>query len=469
MTAVPEIDVERIMRQIREDIARARAAGVGPLAVADPGSVAGPAVADVVALQAAVDIRNIPLTSHRGLLGPIVVATKRLLRKLLTPILERQVTHNTASARLIGQLGQGLEALGREQAGLRAEAAAARAEARRAIDEGLAAANERLRAIEGKLHALGAGMETLEQAQRQGHDQVATLHRQQRQDMQDARERVARAERRLRRIVHALSLDGDMAGDLPAAAPGAAAGRPTVGSPGASGGASVEFDHAGFQERFRGSEEEIKERQRVYLPYFKGITRDVLDIGCGRGEFLGLLREAGLEARGIDLDLDTVLLCRDKGLDVVHAEALAYLESLPDESLAAIFCAQVIEHLESRQIMRLVQLAHGKLRTGGLLILETPNPRCLTVFAETFYIDLSHLRLIHPGAAQFLLESTGFVNVEMRFSSPVAEAARVPPLPAGAFPAGALADFNRGVERLNELLYGPQDYAAIGRKAPVLA
>jgi O-antigen chain-terminating methyltransferase len=267
------------------------------------------------------------------------------------------------------------------------------------------------------------------------------------------RERTSRAEKKLRRILHLLSSD-DGREQLE---------RLEVKAKAAPLDLEPAFDYFGFEERFRGNEEDIQQRQRLYLEYFKG-ARDVLDIGCGRGEFLALLKSAGIEATGVDADLDMVLLCREKGLAVVEADAFAYLESLPDASVGGIFSAQMIEHLDAGQIIRLVQLSHRKLRPDGVLILETPNPRCLTVFAESFYMDLSHIRLIHPETARFLLECMGFGNVELKFSAPVERSARVPPFPADGLPEAALADFNRGIERLNELLYGYQDYAVIGAK-----
>jgi len=225
----------------------------------------------------------------------------------------------------------------------------------------------------------------------------------------------------------------------------------------------ADFDYFGFEERFRGSEEEIKERQRIYVEYFKG-QENVLDIGCGRGEFLELLKEAGIQAKGVDLDLDMVLYCRDKGLEVVKEDAFAYLESLPDASLGGIFAAQVIEHLESNRIIQLVKLCHRKLRPGGVLILETPNPQCLMVFAQCFYMDFTHTWPIHPEALKFLLGSQGFRDVELKFTSPVDPSLRIPLLtdPSLLGPEGER--FNRSIAYLNELLYGYQDYAVIARK-----
>ena len=216
----------------------------------------------------------------------------------------------------------------------------------------------------------------------------------------------------------------------------------------------------GFEE----SEEDIKERQRVYVEFFKE-AQQVLDIGCGRGEFLELLTEAGIKAKGVDLDLDMVLYCQEKGLDVVREDAYTYLESLPDESLGGLFAAQLVEHLEPTRIIELVNLCQRKLQPGGVLIFETPNPACLTVFARSFYMDFSHIRPIHPEAMKFLFESAGFQNLQVKFSSPVEPSMRIPPLSGIAADAQVTEEFNRGIERLNELLYGFQDYAVIGRKS----
>ena len=214
------------------------------------------------------------------------------------------------------------------------------------------------------------------------------------------RERSSRAERRLRRFVAAFN-DGPNA-DVSETPKSLHHPKQIVEStPGPS------FDYFGFEERFRGSEEDIKERQRVYVEFFKDVE-PVLDIGCGRGEFLELSSEAGIKAKGVDLDLDMVLYCQEKGLDVVREDAFTYLESIPDTSLGGIFAAQVVEHLEPTRIIELANLCYRKLQLDGMLIFETPNPICLTVFARSFYMDLSHIRPVHPEAMKFLFESTGF-------------------------------------------------------------
>jgi SAM-dependent methyltransferase len=190
-----------------------------------------------------------------------------------------------------------------------------------------------------------------------------------------------------------------------------------------------------------------------------------LDIECGRGEFLELLKEAGIQAKGVDLDPNMVLYCQEKGLAVMRQDAYAYLESIPDESLGGVFAAQLVEHLEPSRVIELVNLCHRKLRSGGVMIFETPNPICLTVFARSFYRGFSNIRPIHPEAMKFLFESVGFQNVQARFSSPVEPSMRIPPLSDVAANAKTIEEFNRGIERLNDLLYGFQDYAVIGRKS----
>jgi O-antigen chain-terminating methyltransferase len=268
------------------------------------------------------------------------------------------------------------------------------------------------------------------------------------------RERVSAAERRLRRLL-AAGAEGTAPGVRVSPLPLSERGDHDRSA------MAVEFDYAGFEERFRGSEEEVREHQRAYLDCFQD-RQPVIDLGCGWGEFLQLLREAGLSARGVDVDTDMVLLCREKGFDVTAADAEAFLAALPDDSVGGIFAAQIIEHLAPERVIGLVQLCQRKLSPGGVLVMETPNPTCLTVFADSFYKDPSHIRPLHPDMMQFLFETTGFEDVELRFSAPVSAAAWVPPLEA---PAANREQFNAGLQRLNRLLYGFQDYAIIGRAA----
>ncbi len=259
------------------------------------------------------------------------------------------------------------------------------------------------------------------------------------------RERLLHAERQLRRILSAGNGSKEPAPDQAPPAPVPAA---------------AEMDYAGFEDRLRTSEK-VSDKQRIYVPYFAG-KGPVLDVGCGRGEFLELMGEAGIEARGLDLDLDMVLLCKEKGLDVARCDAIEYLSNLSDTSLGGIFSAQVIEHLTSAQLTALVTLAARKLRPGGVIVLETLNPESLFVHYKWFWMDLSHVRLVHSQTLAFILESAGFVEVAANFTSPPAGVVPIPPLPAGE--SGSMEEFNRATEYLNKLIYGDQEYFMVGRK-----
>ena len=223
------------------------------------------------------------------------------------------------------------------------------------------------------------------------------------------------------------------------------------------------LDYVGLQARFRGDEEEIAERQRVYVERFTEAD-DVLDIGCGRGEFLSLLRDAGIRARGVDLDAEMVALCREAGLDVVRGDALTHLQELPQGSLGGIFAAQLIEHITAERLISLVREAHRTLRPGGVVILETVNPASV-IALTTFYLDFTHVKPIHPLALEWLAESTGFVDVETLYLSPVEGGPRLEPLPEGLPASPDAADrFNNGIRATNEVLYGPREYALIARR-----
>ena len=163
------------------------------------------------------------------------------------------------------------------------------------------------------------------------------------------------------------------------------------------------FDYFTFEEQFRGPEEQIKQRQLDYVEYFR-TRQNVLDLGCGRGEFLELLRESGVPARGVETGVDAFLRCRDKGLDVVQQDLFTFLESQPDQSVGGIFCSQVIEHLPSGLQIRLVNLASQKLGAGAPLIIETINPECLYALSRNFFLDPTHVRPVHPEMLAFLHE-----------------------------------------------------------------
>jgi len=221
----------------------------------------------------------------------------------------------------------------------------------------------------------------------------------------------------------------------PPAPPVAQAGEPPV-------------DPLAFALRFRGSEEEIRRRQTFYVPYFRGAGQ-VLDLACGRGEFLELLREAGVNARGVDLDPACVEICRAKGLDVEQRGAFDCLEQLPPSTLDAIFCSHFVEHLPAAQVPELIRLASSRLVPGGLLAVETPNPQCLATLAAAFYADPTHQRPLPAPLLRFYFEEAGFGGIEVHPLSPASEV--YPEL-------AALPDAFR------DAFFGGMDYAILGRR-----
>jgi SAM-dependent methyltransferase len=222
-------------------------------------------------------------------------------------------------------------------------------------------------------------------------------------------------------------------------------------------------DYFAFESRMRGATEDVRARQRDYVTEFEGAA-PVLDVGCGRGEFLALLREAGIEARGVDADADMVAFARGEGLEVDQADALAHLETIADDSLGGIFCAQVVEHLPPPALLRLLELAHAKLRPGGVLVAETINP--LSPLAlRNYFADLTHAQPLVPETLVLLARQAGFGDVRTRFANepPERERLRTVELPDDAAFDRARAALGDNVERLNALLFAPLDYAIIAR------
>jgi O-antigen chain-terminating methyltransferase len=217
--------------------------------------------------------------------------------------------------------------------------------------------------------------------------------------------------------------------------------------------ASLVPDYFAFESRMRGSVESIRERQRRYLEELRQ-NAPVLDIGCGRGELLGLLREAGVEARGIDADADMVAYARGDGLDVEQADLVTYLEAAADDSLGAIFMGQVVEHLPAPTLVQTLRLATAKLRPGGVLIAETINPLS-PIALRNYFADLTHAQPLVPETLELLARQSGFAETEVRFLNEPAERLTEPDDPVIA----------ANVRRLNDLLFAPLDYALVARTA----
>ena len=170
--------------------------------------------------------------------------------------------------------------------------------------------------------------------------------------------------------------------------------------------ASGDAGYHDFEDVFRGSEEMIRERQRRYVPLLEGCA-PVLDAGCGRGELLDVLVEAGIEARGVDLEPELVAYCRQKGHEVVEGDAAAHLEGLEPGSLGAVVSMQVVEHLPEAVLHRMLAAAHRALRPGGRAILETVNPHSPWAL-KAFWVDLTHQHPVFPEVLLQLCRQAGF-------------------------------------------------------------
>jgi len=203
----------------------------------------------------------------------------------------------------------------------------------------------------------------------------------------------------------------------------------------------------------RGTPEEIREEVKVYLPVLKraGITSGILDVGCGRGEWLEVLREAGLQARGIDNNRILIQQCKSLSLDVVETEALSYLRSLEDESLNAVTAFHFAEHLALDTLVRFLDEVGRTLKPGGLVILETPNPENLLVGSCNFYLDPTHKNPIPIPTMKLLLEARGFLCQEV--------------MKLHAVSSAKIEVKDQLTSHLNHFLYGPMNYAVVARKA----
>lgn len=513
-----EINVEEIMEKIRESIRRRKEAGVYPpdpdplAAPQDPAENNSELARDLAYLSGNWNIQNNSyfISSHRPVAGKFLVKGRELVhgevRRYVDPVIWKQAEFNRATGRVLEEVARevsGIEPL-REQIRedttrqIQATVGEVRSrfkerlqEQKREIRSEISETEDPLRAEVTELVAQ-VKAEIAEEVGEQIRAEVTGLAPQLKAEL--ARE----VEERLRGEVSAAvtQAKAEMITEAEERIPGAVTeqvqsallamdtdienrawlakvleGRALRGAPGAvelppSPSAGTGLNYFVFEDHFRGSREEIKERQRAFVHYFEGCS-SVLDIGCGRGEFLELMRDAGIGARGVDLDETMVEFCRSRGLEVELNDAVSYLEQLEDDSLDGVFIDQVVEHLEPAYLVRLLELCYRKMKFGYHIVAETVNPLSFSSFAN-FYIDMTHVRPVHPATLEFLFGAAGFREIEAQFSSPVPDEARLRKLPVneGIGEAERLQAeiYNRNVDLLNGTLYGAQDYAMVGKK-----
>ncbi|MCU1462334.1 MAG: class SAM-dependent methyltransferase [Acidimicrobiales bacterium] len=298
--------------------------------------------------------------------------------------------------------------------------------------------------LKGELRALQATLDALGMAIAPASGLPAAAAR-----LAEVRERITALERKAR--------SASATAPAPVAAPLSSAST-------AAPAPSAAFDYLGFERRFRGDSDAVAATQRErYL----GLLRDhapVLDIGCGRGELLAALGAEGVEALGVDLDADMAAEAQAIGLDVRHGDAIEFLRAREPGSLGAIVSFHVIEHLELPVLLELIDLATTRLRPGGFFVAETPNPASLVVLGNSYVLDPTHVRPLHPSLMVFLCESAGFRDVRLEMHAP-AEGYHLPLVDDPDAPAWA-STVNEAFAKLNDVLFGPQEYAVIATLPP---
>lgn len=223
----------------------------------------------------------------------------------------------------------------------------------------------------------------------------------------------------------------------------------TSGDAGVPAASLPESVYSLFEERFRGAAEDVTRKQRFYLPFLRDLPGPVLDAGCGRGEFLRLLAAEGIPARGVEASGLPAASCRAAGLDVREGDAVTELAAAPSGSLGAVVAFQVVEHWPAAQTFQFLAQARRAVAPGGVLIVETVNTNSLSAM-NAFYLDPTHVRPVPPEALSFLCDAAGFRDLRVEFLSP---------LPANE----RLVESSENDARLNQMLFGPQDYAVIAR------
>ncbi len=227
--------------------------------------------------------------------------------------------------------------------------------------------------------------------------------------------------------------------------------------------AEADATYVAFENRFRGEPFALMERLSDYVGLFEN-RAPVVDLGCGSGVFLELLKAAGIEARGVEANERAVQACLEKGLAVERGDVVDYLEKCDAGSIGGVFAAQVAEHLPPPVLDRFLRASHRALRAGGHLVLETVNVSSVTAFIESYVRDVTHERPLHPETLRFLVAAAGFSDARFELRQELPASDRLRDVPAANLPPKAVQALNENVQRLNALLYGPLDYVVVARR-----
>jgi O-antigen chain-terminating methyltransferase len=226
--------------------------------------------------------------------------------------------------------------------------------------------------------------------------------------------------------------------------------------------------YVAFEDQFRGTPEVIRRRVADYVPLFAG-SKNVVDVGCGRGELLDALRTSGVSARGVDINPAMVHLCRSRGFDAEQGDALAFLIAQTDGTVGGLIAIQVVEHFTAQYLTRFLEAAYHAMQPGAPIVLETINPNCWMAFFETYIRDPTHQHPLHPDTLRHLVQSAGFTAVDVQFRQPVSDEDKL----VGLAASGELSDprveqiidaLNDHAAKLNRRLFSSMDYVVIGRR-----
>jgi O-antigen chain-terminating methyltransferase len=217
-----------------------------------------------------------------------------------------------------------------------------------------------------------------------------------------------------------------------------------------------------FEEAFRGSYDQLKASLQKYVSYFQEAPEPILDAGCGRGEFLHLMKEFGKDAYGVDLNPYESEQLKSKGFHVVQADILSHLQMLENQSIGGVFCAQVVEHMHPDLVYSMLESFNRVMKPGAPLLIETVNPLSVFGYHHVYFKDPGHIFPVHPDTLIFMMRYSGFQRIQLQLITEVPSQQTLP-YPKRETVSGELFQYlQKVVGQLNQLLYGSLEYYVIG-------